>query len=192
MATNGTTESAAPEFLYHIKRTITDFHEDKSGATRTTDILGTFTDLKAAKAAAYSALASEGYIKDDFELYEENTSNPEAWKHGDGVLAFAKAPAGQEFDVRLDTKPNVLKLKGNASGEVDGFLHYGKSLPTSNTKLKANNHSPPNNNQLQQRPHRWHPNYRSRRHIPYSRRRLLRGQDSPPRRRSQEGVICRV
>ncbi|TVY86262.1 hypothetical protein LAWI1_G008841 [Lachnellula willkommii] len=126
MASNGNTETA-PEFLYHIKRTITDYHEDKSGATRTTDVLGTFTDLKAAKAAAYSALASEGYIRDDFELYEDNTSDPENWKHGDGILVFAKAPAGQEFEVRLDTKPNVLKLQGNASGEVDGFLHYGKS-----------------------------------------------------------------
>ncbi|TVY19549.1 hypothetical protein LARI1_G003391 [Lachnellula arida] len=82
MAANGNTETA-PEFLYHIKRTITDYHEDKSGATRTTDVLGTFTDLKAAKAAAYSALASEGYIKDDFELYEDNTRDPENWKHGD-------------------------------------------------------------------------------------------------------------
>lgn len=125
MASNGNTETA-PEFLYHIKRTITDYHEDKSGATRTTDVLGTFTDLKAAKAAAYSALSSEGYIKDDFEVYEDNTSNPEDWKHGDGVLVFAKAPAGQEFEVRLDTKPNVPKFQGNASGEVDGFLHYGK------------------------------------------------------------------
>jgi hypothetical protein len=124
MAANGT----APEFLYHVKRTITDFHEDKSGATRTTDVLGSFTDLKAAKAAAYSALASEGYLKDDFELYEDNTSNPEGWKHGDGVLAFAKAPAGQEFEVRLDTKPNVLNLEGNADGEVEGFLHYGRHL----------------------------------------------------------------
>jgi hypothetical protein len=120
MVTNGT----APEFLYHVKRTITDFHEDKSGATRTTDVLGSFTNLKAAKAAAYSALASEGYLKDDFEVYEDNTSNPESWKHGDGVLVFAKAPAGQEFEVRLDTKPNVLNFKGNADGEVEGFFHY--------------------------------------------------------------------
>jgi len=122
MATKENTETA-PEFLYHVKRTITDYHADKSGATRITDILGTFTDLKAAKAAALSALASEGYVKDDFEVYEDNT-DPENWKHGDGVLAYAKAPAGQEFEVRLDTKPNVPKLQGNASGEVDGFLHY--------------------------------------------------------------------
>lgn len=69
MATNGTGE--ASEFLYHVKRTIIDFAEDKSGATQITDILGTFTELTAAKSAARSGLASEGYVKDDFETYEE-------------------------------------------------------------------------------------------------------------------------
>jgi hypothetical protein len=124
-------ESVIPEMLFHVKRTITDFHEDKSGATRTTDVLGTFTDLTAAKNAARSALASEGYMKDDFEKFEvKNETDPEEWNHGDGVLIFAKAPAGQEFEVRLDTKPNVGGLRGNASGEVDGYLHYGKSLYT--------------------------------------------------------------
>jgi len=120
MAANEAPES---EFLYHIKRTITDFAEDKSGATRTTDILGTFTDLNAAKSAAREGLASEGYIRGDFETLEvkEGTEN---WNHDDGVLVFAKAPAGQEFEIRLDTKSNVLHLKGNESGEVEGFLHY--------------------------------------------------------------------
>ncbi len=122
-------ETEAPEFLFHVKRTITDYHEDKSGATRTTDILGTFTDLAAAKQAAHSALASEGYLRDDFELFEtKDETDPEEWKHGDGVVSFARAPAGQEFEVRLDTKPNVMKFKGNAGGEVEGHLHYGKHL----------------------------------------------------------------
>jgi hypothetical protein len=136
MSANGAPEESEAEFLYHVKRTILDFHEDKSGATQTTDVLGTFTELPVAKVAARSALASEGYLKDDFEVYEEKDSaNPEAWKHGDGVLVYAKAPAGQEFDVRLDTKPNVLKLKGNAAGEVEGVLHYGKlDLPTLDEK----------------------------------------------------------
>jgi len=122
MAANGAQES---EFLYHVKRTITEYDLDKSGATRITDVLGTFTDLTAAKLAARAGLASEGYIKDDFELLEvKEEVGSENWKHDDGVLVFAKAPAGQEFEVRLDTKPNVLHLKGNESGEVEGFLHY--------------------------------------------------------------------
>ncbi|KAG0644983.1 hypothetical protein D0Z07_9089 [Hyphodiscus hymeniophilus] len=122
MVTNGTNGTDS-EFLYHIKRTITDYSEDKYGATRTTDILGTFTDIAAAKSAARSSLASEGYVKDDFESYEGNDGAAE-WKHGDGVLAYAKAPAGQVFEVRVETNPNTLHFKGNADGEVEGFLHY--------------------------------------------------------------------
>jgi len=120
MADTRATES---DLLYHVKRTITDYLNDKSGATRTTDILGTYTDLAAAKAAARAGLASEGYIKDDFEVLEVK-GETEEWKHADGVLVFAKAPAGQEFEVLLDTKPNVFHFKGNESGEVEGFLHY--------------------------------------------------------------------
>jgi len=113
------------EFLYHIKRTVIDYLNDKSGATQITDILGTFTDLAAAKAAANAALASEGYIKDDFEVYEQKSEiGAEKWTHGDGVFVFAKAPAGQEFEVRIDTKPNSGGFKGNADGEVEGHLHY--------------------------------------------------------------------
>jgi len=122
MATD-VTKQDAPELLYHVKRTVVDFAHDKSGATQITDILNTFTDLAAAKAAARSALASEGYVKDDFETYEENDGTTE-WKHGDGVVVIAKAPAGQEFEVCLDTKPNFFKFKGNASGEVESHLQY--------------------------------------------------------------------
>lgn len=49
--------SIMSEFLYHVKRTITNYADDKSGATRIVDILGTFTDLAAAKAAANAGLA---------------------------------------------------------------------------------------------------------------------------------------
>ncbi len=119
-------EEEIPELLYHVKRTFIDYREDPTGATRITDVLGTFTDLHAAKLAANAALASEGYLKDDFEVYEiKYEVGAEEWKHDDGVLVFTKAPAGQEFEVRIDTKPNVNKFKGNASGEVEGHLHYG-------------------------------------------------------------------
>lgn len=127
MATNGSNGTSS-ELLFHVKLTITDLAKDKSGATTSTDILGTFTELSVAKSAARSALASEGYVKDDFESFEENDGEGE-WAYGDGVLVFSKAPAGQTFEVRIDTKPNVLHFKGNANGEVEGFLHYGKVVP---------------------------------------------------------------
>lgn len=99
------------------------------------DILGTFTDLQAAKVAAKNGLFSEGYLKDDFAEYAENNKD-EDWRHGDGVRVYAKAPAGQVFEVRLDTKPNVFKFKGNLSGEVEGYLHYG-NLPRNHAKDDA-------------------------------------------------------
>jgi hypothetical protein len=129
MATNESNEGLS-DYLYHVKRTIIDFAADKSGATQITDILSTFTDLPAAKQAARSALASEGYVKDDFETYEENDGRGN-WTHGDGVLVFAKAPAGQIFEVVVDTKLNTLQFKGNADGEVEGRLHYGELLQES-------------------------------------------------------------
>jgi hypothetical protein len=132
MASKGASES---EFLYHVKRTIYDFANDKSGQTQMVDILGTFTDLQAAKVAAKNGLFSEGYLKDDFAEYAENNKD-EDWRHGDGVRVYAKAPAGQVFEVRLDTKPNVFKFKGNLSGEVEGYLHYG-NLPRNHAKDDA-------------------------------------------------------
>jgi hypothetical protein len=152
MAANGNRQNDdLEEYLYHVKRTITDFAEDKSGATRVIDVLGTFTDLAAAKDAARSALASEGFTKNDFVVFEvKDETSPEEWKHGDGCLVFAKAPRGQEFDVRIDTKPNVLNLKANASGEVEGTLHYGKTelFPIWRYKLIVGS-SPADNHRLQ-------------------------------------------
>jgi len=113
------------DLLYHVKRTIIRYDEDPSGATRDVDILGTFTDLAAAKAAANAGLASEGYLKSDFDIYEQKSETPaEEWKRGDGIMVFAKAPAGQQFEVGLDTEVNAAGFKGNEQGEVEGFLHY--------------------------------------------------------------------
>jgi len=115
------------EFLYHVKATMIDFAGDNSGATRGTNIMGTYIDLPTAKAAACSTLFDHGYRKDDFVEYEvKDNSNNEEWKYGDGVIAFAQTPAGHEFKVSIDTKPNSLGLKGNSEGKVDGPLYYGK------------------------------------------------------------------
>jgi hypothetical protein len=125
MATNIANQNGVSELLYHVNRTIIDFARDKSGATQTTDVFGTFTDLAAAKAAARSVLPSEGYSKEDFTQYEENDGTKE-WIYREGGVVFAKALSGEEFQVYLDTKPNLLRFKGNASGKVEGHLHYGK------------------------------------------------------------------
>jgi len=115
------------DFLFHVVLEVIDYHKDPSGATRYTDVLRTFTKLTPAKEAARSSIKELGYLPDEFATYEEKT-DPENWKHGDGVYAFAKAPNDVEFRVRVDTKPNVTtqnhRFKGNKEGEVEGHLHY--------------------------------------------------------------------
>src|SRR5579871_4526020 len=115
--------NSSDNLLYHVKCEIIDYHKDESGATRSTEIFGSYTSLPAAKTAARSCLKTWGYEPSEFATYAEDT-DPSTWKYGDGVAVFAKAPAGQEFRVRLDTKPNVASLKGDAAGMVDGSLHY--------------------------------------------------------------------
>lgn len=117
------TDSSPESLLYHVKCEVIDYHKDLSGGTRTTEIFGTYTSLPVAKAAARSCLKAWGYDPSEFEIYAEDT-DPEHWEYGDGVAAYAKAPAGQEFRVRLDTKPNVAELRGNETGALEGHLHY--------------------------------------------------------------------
>jgi hypothetical protein len=99
------------QLLYHVKRTIIDFSQDPSGATQTTDILNTFTNLDAAKSVALASLFNQGYLKDDFTKYEENDRTREL-KHRDGVMVFAKGPSRREFYIDLDTTPNVFFFSG--------------------------------------------------------------------------------
>jgi hypothetical protein len=121
--TSGNTGTSLEDLLYHVLCEVIDYHEDKSGATRTTNIVGTYTSLPAAKAAALSCLKTLGYNPSEFSDYEENT-DVKTWKHGDGVIVYAKAPAGQEFKVRLDTTPNGHGFKVNKEGMVTDRLNY--------------------------------------------------------------------
>lgn len=126
-----------PELLFHTVLTVIDFHTDTSGSTRTTYVLGTHINLKASKAFALKALPSLGYEPDDFETYETHSTSgsssdtvPDTWKHGDGVMVYAKAPAGQEFLVSLDTTPNNEKLYAGGADDTPKLpsgcdhLHY--------------------------------------------------------------------
>ncbi|KAK4146121.1 uncharacterized protein C8A04DRAFT_25933 [Dichotomopilus funicola] len=121
---------STPEEVFHTTLTVVDFHHDTSGSTRDVYVLGTHTTLPAAKAFALSALSHLGYEPDDFSEYATRADTPsEAWEHGDGVLVYGKAPAGQEFLVGLDTKPNTESLPAGSDDTLrlpDGHdhLHY--------------------------------------------------------------------
>ncbi|OCK85857.1 hypothetical protein K432DRAFT_285901 [Lepidopterella palustris CBS 459.81] len=106
----------AGDMLYHIKRTMVDIKNDATGALQKVDILGTFTDLSKAKAAAKNALFAEGYEKEWFTEFE--VKDGAEWKHPDGTFVYAKAPDGETFTVALETTPNTLALMGDADGKV--------------------------------------------------------------------------
>ncbi|PKS08699.1 hypothetical protein jhhlp_004752 [Lomentospora prolificans] len=121
---------ATSDTLFHTLLTVIDYHVDKSGGTQSTYVLGTHTSLPGAKSFSKRALRELGYEKDDFSTYEEASSaSGTEWTHGDGVIVHAKAPAGQVFNVSLDTKPNTEKLPTGENDEPklppgSDHLHY--------------------------------------------------------------------
>jgi len=133
MANNTTKEASSevPDLLYHTLLTVIDFHADTSGYTRSTFPLGTHTSLPAAKDFAAHALEKLNYQPDDFAEYAVRTpETAENWQYGDGVIVYAKAPAGQEFLVKLDTTTNTENLPAGGPGETPKLpseldhLHY--------------------------------------------------------------------
>ncbi|KAM5350318.1 hypothetical protein ACJ41O_006823 [Fusarium nematophilum] len=121
------TTNAVPELLHHTTLTVIDYHEDPSGATRSVYVLGTHGTLEAAKAFATSALQGLKYEPNDFAEYAVRSTEP--WKHGDGVLVFARAPAGQVFFIGINTTPNNESLPASPDGAVvlpqgADLLHY--------------------------------------------------------------------
>ena len=116
------------ELLYHTVLTVVDYHIDTSGSTQYVYVLGSHGTLEAAKEFAVKALHNLGYEADEFAVYEAHQTGVE-WRHGDGVIVYAKAPAGQEFIVRLDTTPNPegLMMRPDGSLVLGGgldHLHY--------------------------------------------------------------------
>ncbi|KAB5527968.1 hypothetical protein GE09DRAFT_975298 [Coniochaeta sp. 2T2.1] len=128
---NNTTQEEVPDLLYHTLLTVIDFHDDTSGYTRSTYPLGTNTTLPAAKAFAAQALEKLNYTPDDFETYAVHTpENNDTWPHGDGVIVYAKAPAGHELVVKLDTTSNDERLSADSDNNTprlpspSDHLHY--------------------------------------------------------------------
>lgn len=106
------TSAAVPELLFHTVLIVVDYHTDTSGSTRNVYVLGTHTSLAAAKAFSQKALHGLDYEPEDFAEYAARSTFPEdkEWPYGDGIMVYAKAPAGQEFHVGIDTKPNTESL----------------------------------------------------------------------------------
>lgn len=120
--------STYSDLLFHTTLTVIDFHEDPSGAKHSVYVLATHAKIEAAKAFAAKALHQLNYEPGDFEEYAARSSTEE-WKYGDGVLVYARAPAGQVFQVGIKTTPNNESLLSNPDGTIvlpkgAELLHY--------------------------------------------------------------------
>ena len=132
MASNTEENTAAiPELLFHTVLIVVDYHTDTSGSTRSVYILGTHTSLTAAKDFSQKALHTLNYEPEDFAEYAARSTFPkdQEWRYGDGIMVYAKAPAGQEFHVGIDTKPNTESLPSGPNNKPllprdNTHLHY--------------------------------------------------------------------
>lgn len=106
------------DLLYHIILTVIDFHLEPSGSKRAIYILGTRATIEAAKDSAFRVLHTLRYKPDDFAEYTVHSSHTGTWAHGDGVLIYAKAPAGQVFLVSIQATPNTEELQADREGAI--------------------------------------------------------------------------
>ncbi|CAG9988122.1 unnamed protein product [Clonostachys byssicola] len=121
MAPGNTSDNAfIPEFLYHTCLTINEHHIQTLADIPRLYVLGSHGTLESAKQFALEALATLGYKEEDFAIYQTRPHDAEEWDHGNGTIVYAKAPAGQEFLVRIDTKLNIEDLPASVS---DGSLY---------------------------------------------------------------------
>ncbi|KAH8879051.1 hypothetical protein GQ53DRAFT_54535 [Thozetella sp. PMI_491] len=121
-------DSNKPELLYHTILTVTAPQETTSGDRISVHVLGTHATLQAAKKFAASGFHFLHYEPEDFVEYEIHQAG-EPWKYGDGTMAFAKAPAGQELLIGIETTANDLGLLEDKDGAVKmpvgvDHLHY--------------------------------------------------------------------
>lgn len=126
---NGNPHELIPTLLHHTCLTVIDKGEGTLGPDPRVYVLGTHSTIKAAKAFALEALSTLGYDKDSFKVYRENIQDPESWEHGDGIVVYAKTPAGHDFLVGIDTKPNTENIPAKADGSLilphgTDHLHY--------------------------------------------------------------------
>ncbi|GKU22588.1 unnamed protein product [Fusarium langsethiae] len=95
-----------PELLYHVLLTVINYHEDPSGARRSTYVVGTRGSIEFAKSSAYRVLNALRYTVDDFDEYSVHLSHQGTWRYGEGVMVYARTPAGQTFLTSVQASPN--------------------------------------------------------------------------------------
>ena len=109
------------ESLYHVVFTIAHLSHDVFAEVEKVRVAGTYTSLKAAKAAAHRLIFDAGYEVEWFTDYLTQPTEFEQHKvdHRDGLMVYAKARDGTIFRVTLLTAPNTRGFPGDEEGKVD-------------------------------------------------------------------------
>jgi hypothetical protein len=116
------------DYMYHILLSISDTKVDVNRQVEKLRVCGTYTNLKAAKAAAHKVLFEAGYEREWFVEYDTNQNDFEAHhlKHRTGLCVAAKGGDGSSFRVCLATTPNFAKFAPAEEEEyrLHGDLYY--------------------------------------------------------------------
>jgi len=112
------------ENLYHVILETSHIAHDPNSEVDKVRICGTYTALPAAKGAAHRCLFDAGYEQEWFTTFDTQHKGGSNWSHGDGVIVYAVAPAGDTFATKIATSPNVSGFKGNADGKIEQDLYH--------------------------------------------------------------------
>ncbi|TKA53632.1 hypothetical protein B0A49_13766 [Cryomyces minteri] len=91
--------------LYHVLQETIYYSKDRSGATRDTEIQGTFRSYDAAREAAATCLLDEEITKEDYDKFDKLDDNKlDDWPFGRDVLSHAVGRNRDEFLVSVVRK----------------------------------------------------------------------------------------
>ena len=112
--------------LYHVVFTISHLSHDVFAEVEKVRVAGTYTSLKAAKAAAHRLIFDAGYEVEWFTEYLTQPAEFEEHKidHHEGLMVYAKARDGTTFRVTLLTAPNSKGFESDEEGKIDRPLYH--------------------------------------------------------------------
>ena len=105
-------QTTSSDHLYHIILTTSHLSKDPNSQIEKLRVVGTFTSLSAAKAAAHRALFEAGYDSEMFKVYDTKQSpsgNGHHHRPVPGIMVHAEAEDGTTFEIRILTTPNTFK-----------------------------------------------------------------------------------
>ena len=111
------------ETLFHVVITSSHFKHDVNSIVQGVRVCGTYTSLRAAKAAAHCALFDAGYELEWFTSFEAQHESV-IIGHDNGAMVQAVGPDGELFTVSIAVTTNLFNLKPNEAGKIQVPLYH--------------------------------------------------------------------